>query len=131
MYKTRCIAILINSAGYGWAGGHFIPSDSPIIAYLFQAVVILILIILAVPFFSQREHASRKTGWVVKGFNIYFSFSLLVNILNILHGAFSHGSSYGSHNSFADLVPVTLIMLSCLLWFGAVLVTRKTQPRPY
>ena len=101
--QIRSAAIILISAGYGWAGGHYIPLNAPLLAYGFQFVIIAIILILG-------------TG-SVKGFTIFASLSLLINILNIIHGAFSSDkTSFGSHNTFADLVPIGLIMMGAILY---------------
>jgi hypothetical protein len=33
-FTLRLAAILLMTTGYGWAGGHFIPTDAPFWAYL-------------------------------------------------------------------------------------------------
>lgn len=116
-YKIRCASIIIMSAGYGWAGGHYIPADSSIIAYLFQFIVIVLLVAMGVHFFSNSINENQKSNWSTKGFTIFSILSLLINILNIIHGAYNHDvHSFGSHNSLADLVPIVIIILGTALW---------------
>ena len=117
MFRIRSSPILLVCAGYGWAGGHFIPADSPKVAYLFQAAVIGILLLLGLNFFHYHQKGIKK-HWPVRGLNIFFALSLVINILNIFHGAYSNNKSFGSNNSFADLVPIGLIVLSALGWFS-------------
>jgi hypothetical protein len=53
----------------------------------------------------------------VKGLTIFSLITLIINVLNIVHGAISSGkNSFGSHNSFADLVPIGLIIAGAVLW---------------
>jgi hypothetical protein len=127
MFKIRSAAILLVSAGYGWAGGHYIPADSPKVAYLFQAVVIGILMILGLNFFHYHQKGIKKPNWPVRGLSIFFSLSLVINVLNIFHGAYSNDKSFGSHNSFADLVPIGLIIVSALGWFSTFFI-KKGSP---
>jgi hypothetical protein len=119
MFRVRIAAILLVCVGYGWAGGHFIPRDSPKVAYIFQSIIVIILLIFGVHFFSSQIAGARQKNWPIRGFNIFFSLSLVINVLNILHGVYSAGNSFGSHNSFADLVPIGLIILSAFVWFSA------------
>ncbi len=116
-YKIRCASIILMSAGYGWAGGHYIPADSSIIAYSFQFIVIILLTIMGIHFLSSGINRLQKTNWSTKGFSIFSFISLLINILNIIHGAYNHDvHSFGSHNSLADLVPIAIIIIGTLLW---------------
>jgi hypothetical protein len=115
--KLRIASLLLISAGYGWAGGHYIPVDSPLPAYLFQLIILSILIILCIRFLSSSEPGSMKKHTSKRGLTIFASLSLLVNIANVIHGSlYSNKSSFGSHNSFADLVPIGLIMTGATLW---------------
>jgi len=109
LFTLRIWAILIVSAGYGWAGGHFIPSDAPVWAYAFQFVLLLVLLILATGFLKARRN--------IVGLNIFAVLTLVVNIVNIVRGAVQNGP-YGSHNTIADLVPIILIMAGDLLWLA-------------
>jgi hypothetical protein len=121
-FKTRCAAIMLIAAGYGWAGGHYIPADSNIFAYLFQFVIIGILLILGINFFSPSENKD----WPVKGLNIFAILSLLINVLNIVHGAVNTDPhAFGSHNTFADLVPIALIISGSGLWVITILLNKK------
>ena len=115
--KLRIASIILISAGYGWAGGHYIPSDSPAAAYIFQLIIITILLILCIGFLNLSENGRLRSHWPIRGLSIFTALSLLINIANIIHGAFYSGkSSFGSHNSFADLVPIGLIITGAILW---------------
>ncbi len=111
IFKLRVTAIILIAVGYGWAGGHFIPSDSPAIAYLFQAVVIAILLVLALGFFSIP-----RPKWALRGLTIFAAISLVINVANIIKGASGAESSFGSHNTLADLVPIGILIVSEILW---------------
>ncbi len=120
-YKIRCTSIILMSAGYGWAGGHYIPGDSSIIAYLFQFIVITLLVIMGVNFLSKTINEPQKSSWSTKGLTIFSVLSLLINILNIVHGAFNQDvHSFGSHNSLADLVPIAIIITGTVLWLVTI-----------
>jgi len=44
-----------------------------------------------------------------------------INILNIAHGFYNNGPrSFGSHNTFADLVPVVIILAGSGLWIVTI-----------
>lgn len=116
-YKIRCAAIILMAAGYGWAGGHYIPADSSLIAYLFQFIVIALLVIMGIHFVSNSINEPQSSNWSTKGFTIFSVLSLLINILNVVHGAYNHDvHSFGSHNSLADLVPIAIIIAGTILW---------------
>ena len=127
IYKIRCASIIIIAAGYGWAGGHYIPVNSSIIAYSFQLIVIVVLLVLGVKFLSLAENEKHKSNWSIKGLTIFSALSLLINILNIIHGFFNNSiNSFGSHNTFADLVPIALIIIGTGLWLVTTIQKKKT-----
>lgn len=122
----RTAAILLIAAGYGWAGGHYIPADAPIFAYFFQWLILLILLILSIKYFSLPENERLSPNWSTRGISIFSSLSLLINIANIVHGVYaSDNNSFGSHNTFADLVPVTLIIIGTTSWLTTLSATKK------
>jgi hypothetical protein len=126
-HNIRCASIILISAGYGWAGGHYIPVNSSILAYAFQFIIIGILLILGIRFLSLTENEKHKRNWSVKGLSIFSALSLLINILNIVHGAYNSDiHSFGSHNSFADLVPIVLIIIGTGLWLSTILGAKRT-----
>ena len=126
IFKIRCAAIIFIAAGYGWAGGHYIPADSNVLAYLFQFIVIGVLVVLAVKFFGLTETERGKRNWAVKGLSIFSVLSLIINILNIVHGAFnSDPHSFGSHNTFADLVPIAILLTGTSLWVATMLPFKR------
>jgi hypothetical protein len=121
--KIRCAAIILIAAGYGWAGGHYIPANSNIFAYLFQFIVLGILLLLATTFFSIPENKRYNPHWSIKGLTIFSIVSFLINVANIIHGAFnSNRSTFGSHNSFADLIPIALLLCGSGLWLVTVFI---------
>src|SRR5476651_787576 len=100
IFKIRCAAIILIAAGYGWAGGHYIPANSNIFAYLFQFIILGILLLLAITFLSLPENKKHNPNWSVKGLTIFSIASFIINVANIIHGAFnSQPNSFGSHNS--------------------------------
>ena len=106
------------AAGYGWAGGHFIPTDAPLWAYVFQFAMLLILFLLATGYFKCIARPITSPGRMKRyrtGLTIYAGLTLLINIANIVRG-FVSDSHYGSKNSFADLVPIVLILAGDILW---------------
>ena len=99
-------SIIFLAAGYGWAGGHYIPPDSNFLAYGFQLAVIFLIMWLALNY----ERYPKST-------TIFTVITLVINILNIIHGAMTKEKhSVGSHNSMADLVPILLIIVGSVLW---------------
>ena len=117
VYKIRCASIILLAAGYGWAGGHYIPGDSSIISYLFQFIVLGLLLLMGITYLSQGINGPIKSTWSIKGLSIFSVLSLLINILNIVHGAYNNDvHSFGSHNSLADLIPIIIIISGTILW---------------
>jgi hypothetical protein len=126
IFKARIVSIILIAIGYGWAGGHYIPVNSPPIAYAFQLIVIIILLILGVRFLSLPETEKNKSHWSIRGLSIFSIISLLINIANIIHGAMNEGkASFGSHNSFADLVPIGLIIMGTCLWLTTLPIQKQ------
>ena len=95
-------------------------------AYLFQFIVVGVLVVLAVGFFSIAETGRGKRNWAVKGLSIFSVLSLIINILNIVHGAFnSDPRSFGSHNTFADLAPIAILLTGTSLWVVTLLLVKR------
>ena len=117
-FTLRVWSILLLAAGYGWAGGHFIPADAPVWAYGFQFCMLLILFILATDFLKASAGLTASPSRISRpiiGLTIYAVLTLLINIANIIRGI-KQDSLYGSHNTFADLIPIVLIMAGDVLW---------------
>jgi hypothetical protein len=118
LHKIRIVSVILLAAGYGWAGGHYIPADSNLLAYFFQFAVISIIAGLGM---NYTRYA--------KGLTIFSLITLVINILNIIHGFFSSGkNSFGSHNTFADLVPVLLIIGGSVLWLLTLTFKKNKNP---
>lgn len=132
-FKTRAAATILIAAGYGWAGGHYIPADSNIFAYLFQFVVLGILLWLGIRFFSLSETDRQKRNGAVTGLTIFAVLSFLINVLNIVHGFFNTDPhSFGSHNTLADLVPICIIISGTVLWIVTMLRPKnETKRQPH
>jgi hypothetical protein len=108
------------AAGYGWAGGHYIPANSNLFSYLFQFFVLGILIWLSINFIDKAASGASK------GLNIFSLLSFTINLLNIIHGAINtDAQSFGSHNTFADLVPIGLLMAGSGLWIFTIIARKK------
>ena len=124
LFRIRVTAIILITAGYGWAGGHFIPPDAPFLAYLFQLTILFLLLVCTLGFFSIpgiRDLNGLKKGWAVICLSIFAALSLLINIGNLIRGALmtdTHG--YGSHNALPDLVPISLLIVGDLLWLSSL-----------
>jgi hypothetical protein len=120
VYKIRIAAIITVAVGYGWAGGHYIPNNSTLTAYVFQAVIFLTLLIFSVAFAGNQNpgmETTSKNSWPTRGLSIFTFLTLIINIANIIHGALAkEPGSFGSHNTVADLVPVSIIMAGDILW---------------
>ena len=124
-FKIRSAAIILMAAGYGWAGGHYIPASSPAVAYIFQVVVICFLLLFGIKYLSNPQGAQSKRNWSSIALTIFSALSLLANIFNIIHGI-NNQTSYGSHNSFADLVPIVIIITGTSLWLLSIKIKTKS-----
>ena len=126
-FTIRVWALLLLAAGYGWAGGHFIPADAPILAYAFQFVMLLLLFIFAAGFlkattsFSTGIARARRN---IIALTVYAVLTLLINAANIVRGSLQ-GGPYGSHNTFTDLVPIIMIMTGDILWLLTLIRKRE------
>ena len=120
-FQIRCAAIIIVAAGYGWAGGHYIPPDSSLLAYIFQFVVLFAILMMGLAYLTTQAQRVNDNNWAVKGLTIFSALMFVVNIANVIHGAYTKDkTSLGSHNSFADLVPIVLILAGTGLWLITV-----------
>ena len=97
-FNIRSAAIILMAGGYGWAGGHYIPSNAPAAAYIFQAVVIAFLLFFGIKYLSAPQVDQSRRNRAVIGLTIFSVLSLLANIYNIIHGIHNQ-TTYGSHNS--------------------------------
>jgi len=130
-FTLRIAALFLITAGYGWAGGHFIPSNAPFWAYLFQFVVLLLLSVFTIGFLKAAAEqridlpsAAKSGSRNIIGLTTFASLTLFINIANVIRGSLKPGP-FGSHNDFADLVPICLIITGDLLW----LLTAIFQPK--
>ena len=115
------MAIVLLAAGYGWAGGHYIPADSPLVAYIFQFMVIGFLLVAGGAFLTPVAEGVQTQHWPVRALSIFVVLSMLINIGNIIHGAVNTDPhAFGSHNSFADLVPIGIILIGSGLWISTL-----------
>lgn len=111
--KMKRLSIIFLAAGYGWAGGHYIPQDSNFLAYGFQILIICLIAWLGIQF-------ERFPNFIT----VFAILTLVLNILNIIHGAMAvDRHSYGSHNTLADLIPILLIITGSIFW----LLTTSTK----
>ena len=131
-YSLRCTALILLAAGYGWAGGHFIPADSSPWVYLFQFVVLSLLLVFGVGFLSASagtatggQGAAARLRMNTRALSIFAGLTLVINIGNIVQGAIGK-SAYGSHNSFADLVPICMIIAADAIWLLTVIKKTAT-----
>ena len=122
IFKLRVVAIFLMAAGYGWAGGHFIPAGSPFLAYVFQVAVLSILLVLSLGFLNmpaERGQAKPPPKWALRGLNIFATLSLAINLANIVRGFTNSGAvAFGSHNTPDDLVPICMLIVGDVLWIA-------------
>lgn len=116
-FKARCAAIILITAGYGWADGHYSLANSSIVTYLVQFIVIAALVVTGIISLSVTKNDRNKNYWSVTAFSIFSALSLLMNIVNVIHDAGnSHINPFGSYHTFADAVPVIFLIIGNLLW---------------
>ena len=114
------------AAGYGWAGGHYIPANSDLIAYLFQFVLVGAILLAGVAFLSNSETIKDKRNWAIISLSILSVAFFVIDVANIVHGFFNtNPNSFGSHNTFADLVPIVIILFGSGLWILTLLTKRR------
>jgi hypothetical protein len=126
IFKARSAAIILMAAGYGWAGGHYIPANSDLIAYLFQFVLVGAILLAGVAFLSNSETIKDKRNWAIISLSILSVAFFVIDVANIVHGFFNtNPNSFGSHNTFADLVPIVIILFGSGLWILTLLTKRR------
>jgi hypothetical protein len=136
-FTLRATAILLLTTGYGWAGGHFIPSDAPFWAYLFQFLMLLLLTMFAIGFLRSaigylqsaigpNFETPARTNKNIVALNLFAALTLIVNVVNVIRGSANTGQ-FGSHNSFSDLVPIGLIVIGDVLWLSAIRLKRTAE----
>jgi hypothetical protein len=117
-YTLRCYSLLLLAAGYGWAGGHFIPAGAGPLAYVFQFVMLFLLLVFGVGYLRAMAGAASSHVRLrrnVIALNIFAALTFAINIANIVHGMFVQGP-FGSHNTFGDLVPIGMILAGDIGW---------------
>jgi len=130
-FKIRYAAIILIAAGYGWAGGHYIPAHSSMLIYLFQFGIIVTLLIMGITFLSIPESEKNKSNWSMTGISILLILSLLINILNVIHGVHNSGSNYfDTYNNFASLAPVALLVTGNGLWVTTIVQSLRHNTKP-
>ncbi|HUX84234.1 MAG TPA: hypothetical protein VMV20_03310 [Chitinophagaceae bacterium] len=132
LYKTRLTGLLLLTAGYGWAGGHFIPAGITYLAYLIQLAIILILLVFTVAYLNLPNAPSLRGlrgGWPVIALTVFTVLSLILNIANVIQGVNNHSpDAFGSHNTPADLFPIVLIMIGNVLWISTLFSRAAPSP---
>jgi hypothetical protein len=122
-YTLRCCALILLAAGYGWAGGHFIAPDVPLWAYAFQFFILLLLLIFSVGFLTAMAGPAASPVRLRRyagAITVFAVLTLIINIANIIRGALVQGP-VGSHNTFADLVPIGMILAGDIIWLLTLL----------
>ena len=84
-FRTRFAAIILIAAGYGWEGGHFIPANASFMPYMFQFIIIVVLLVMGIGSLSISDNEKNKSNWPITGISIFSILLLLINILNIIH----------------------------------------------
>jgi hypothetical protein len=130
-FTLRITALLLITAGYGWAGGHFIPTNAPFWAYLFQFVMLFLLSFFTIGYLKavagyRSVFPTTPTNGKrnIIGLTTFASLTILINIANVIRGSLDPGP-FGSHNDFADLVPIGLIVAGDLLWLLTTILRPK------
>lgn len=115
--------VVLLAAGYGWAGGHFYPANIPAWAYLFQFFVLALLLILSLGFFAEQQTQKKKKMYFIS-LSVVAALTLAINVVNVLRG-FQNTTAFGSHNTLADLLPISFLLLGSFLW----LITIPSQKK--
>jgi len=130
IYPLRCVSLLLIAAGYGWAGGHYVPAGSSPWAYVFQFVILLLLMVFSVGFLTAAAAtaAAGRLRWNTRALSVFAGLTLVINIANVVQGAMGK-SAFGSHNSFADLVPIGMIIGGDVIWLVTVVAVGRVRDR--
>lgn len=123
VHAMRLSGIIFLAVGYGWSGGHFYPANSPWWAYLFQYFVLALLLVMSLEFFGEQP-TERKRKIYFLALSIFAAITCAINILNVLHG-FDNATSFGSHNTLSDTIPIVFLFLGSVLWLVTVLFRKK------
>lgn len=72
---------------------------------------------LGIRYLGLSDGEKLKKHWSTRGLTIFSILSFVINVANIIHGAFNKSlNSFGSHNSTADLIPIGIILTGAGLW---------------
>lgn len=123
VHNLRFSAVILLAAGYGWAGGHFYPVNSPWWAYFFQYVVLGLLLFLSLGFFAEQQTQRKKKIYFL-ALSIFTAITGVLNIINLLHG-FNNATSFGSHNTLSDIIPLAFLLLGSILWLITLVSAKR------
>lgn len=121
--------IILLTAGWGWAGANFTPSDSSWWNYLLHAIPILILLVLSLGFFRARDaHQSARSngGWANIGLSIFAGISFIGYVAGIILGASNPNSAYGI-STIGDWFAAVILILGGLVWLTTLIPVRRSN----
>ena len=125
--RIRQIAgIILLTAGWGWAGANFTPSDAPWWNYLLHTIPILLLLVLSLGFFrvpGAQQRGRSNGGWVNIGMSIFAAISFVGYIAGIILGASNPGSAY-SISTTGDWFAAVILILGGLVWLTTLIPAR-------
>lgn len=120
----RLTGIILLAAGWGWAGGNYVPEGSALWIYLVHTIPFLILLALCFGFFCVPDAPQRTrsiSSLASIGLNIFAAGSCIVLPVGVILGAINPDpNSYGIR-TVADWVPIVIILLGALVWLTTLI----------
>lgn len=126
--KCQVAAILLMTAGWGWIGGNFTPSDAPIWNFLLHCIPILLLLVMGTQVFRMsdaHQQAETTTGRANLGVSIFAIVSIVGCIVLIALGASNPDPNAVGVKTFADWFPTIILNIGTFLWLGTLIVARR------
>lgn len=125
--KLQITAIILLTAGWGWAGGNF-SAGLPLWNMLLHCIPILLLLVMSLQIFrvrgAQQGVESNARGARI-GMSIFAIVSIIGAIVLVVLGATNPDpNSVGVHNLW-DWFPTIIIIGSSLLWLTTLISVRR------
>ena len=127
IFKLQTTAIILLTAGWGWAGGNF-TAGLPLWNMLLHCIPILLLLAISLQIFrirgTQHDAESDARGSMI-GMSIFAIVSIIGAIVLVVLGATNPDpNSVGVHNLW-DWFPTIIIIGSSLLWLTTLIPVRR------
>jgi hypothetical protein len=95
--------------------------------------MLLLLTIFAIGFLRSaigpKAAMAARTNRNLVALNLFAALTLIVNVVNVIRGSANTGT-FGSHNTFSDLVPIGLIVIGDLLWLSSIRLETNAGSNP-